>query len=115
MLPQSKRLNLKESFTWVAAGQKAGNNLMRIFFRFGDNEQPLVGISAPKSAFLKAVERNKARRKVSTAFESLYKQIVPKANIIALPKKEILQASSSEVQSSVEGLLRKEGLFVIGN
>ncbi len=111
MLSKDKRLNLKKDFTWVAAGEKLGNQFLKLFVRFGSNLEPRVGIATSKNTFKNATDRNRARRLVSKGFEQLYRQIVPGINIIVLPKEGVLKLSSEEVTSSLEELLTKNGLI----
>lgn len=111
MLSKDKRLNLKKDFTWVAAGEKSGNKIIRLFFRFGENGAPRIGIAVSKSVFKKAVERNRARRLVSAGFEQLYEDLPEGVNIIVLPKEEILTMTSEEVAGSLKNLLLKVKLL----
>ena len=111
MLPREKRLNLKKDFKWVAAGGKVENNLVKLFFKAGSNQLPKVGIATSKAVFRKAVDRNRARRLVSFGFEALYNRLPQGINIVALPKKEIIQLNSEEVKDSLEGLLEKVGVL----
>lgn len=107
MLPSKRRLNLKKDFRWVAAGGKLGNNYLNLFFRFGDNSEPKVGITVSKNTFKKAVERNRARRLVSKGFEELYSQLPSGINIIAFPKEEVLGARSEEISRSLKELIER--------
>lgn len=107
MLPRKKRLNLKKDFSWVASGKKLGNETVKIFFRFGDNDQPKVGIATSKAVFKKASERNRARRLISKGFEALYNTLPEKINIVAMPKEDILKVDSEEVTRSLKELLKK--------
>lgn len=111
MLPKSKRLNLKKDFKWVVAGQKIGNDLLQLYIRQGDNIQPKVGIALNKSNFKKATERNRARRLVSTGFESLYKLLPGNINIVAMPRPGVLELTSSEVADTLKELLKKAKLI----
>ncbi|MFH0937362.1 MAG: ribonuclease P protein component [Candidatus Daviesbacteria bacterium] len=111
MLPQTKRLNLKKDFNWVASGKKAENDLIKVFFRFGENGEPKIGIALSKVSFKKATDRNRARRLVSSGFEYLYPEISKDINIIALPKTQILKVNSEEVKKALAQILRKNGLL----
>lgn len=111
MLPKDKRLNLKKDFKWVASGQKAENDLTKLFFKFGENPFPLVGIAVSSAVFKKAVDRNRARRLISTGIENFYRQLTPGVNIVLLPKSGVLNVSSNEVISSLKQLLEKNQLI----
>lgn len=107
MLSKDKRLNLKKDFRWVAAGEKVANSSVGLFFRFGDNPYPKVGIAVSKANFKKAVERNRVRRLVSRGFELLYSQLPPNINIVVLPKPDILKLRADKIARSLEMLLSK--------
>ncbi|OGE70795.1 hypothetical protein A2617_01790 [Candidatus Daviesbacteria bacterium RIFOXYD1_FULL_41_10] len=122
MLPKSKRLNLKKDFKWVASGQKIEDSLMKIFYRSCDpstqftlslskGSGPSVGIALSTSVFRKAVDRNRARRLTSKAFEGLYDKIPRNLNIVAMPKAGILDKKSGEVIKDLEELLMKNDLL----
>lgn len=107
MLPKNKRLNLKKSFKWVVAGQRLGNNYLNLYFRSGENTVPLVGIATSKSDFRKATERNRARRLVSTGFEALYDKLPGGVNMVAMPRRDVLELTSAQVSGVLEELLQK--------
>lgn len=111
MLPKKERLNLRTDFSRVAKGHKLEGSLFKIFFCFGENKLPLIGIAAGKTVFKKAVERNRARRLISFAFEDIYEKLPKNVNIIALPKKEVLTKNSAEVSVLLKELLEKEKLL----
>jgi ribonuclease P protein component len=97
MLQKSKRLNLKVSFNWVRDGQKTENDLFRIFSRFGENTEAKVGIALKKETFKLAVDRNRARRLTSKAFENIYNSLPSNLNIVVMPKAGVLKVSSDEL------------------
>lgn len=111
MLPKSKRLNLKKDFKWVASGKKIETKFAKLFIRIGDNEFPKVGIALSSSLFKRATERNKARRVLSAALESLYSKLPQSINIVALPKTGILKVKSSDVFLDLETVLRNEKII----
>lgn len=114
MLSKDKRLNLKKDFKWVAAGERSENSLLKIFFRYGQEETPKVGIALSKTSFKKAVERNRARRLISKGFESLYCKLPSGINIIALPKNHALALDSDKVSALLEELLIKNKILKDG-
>jgi len=111
MLPKNKRLNLKKDFKWVASGKKIEGDLVKIFWRPGENQEPRIGIALSSAVFKKAHDRNRARRLVSSGFEALYIEIVDDANIVALPKIEVLKTGSDKVQLALGQILKKSGLL----
>lgn len=111
MLPKSQRLNLKTDFKWVVAGKKIDTKFVGIFLKSGDNLFPRVGIAVSGKHFKKAVDRNRAKRLVSKAFESLYPNLPKDVNIVALPKLRVLEVKSSEVLLDLQEALRKAGII----
>ncbi len=118
MLKKSQRLNLKKDFKWVASGKKlettrpsSGGKYLKLFIRFGENEKPKVGIALSGKNFKKAVERNKAKRIVSQAFQSIYLTLPNNINIVALPKTSVLSVKSGDVLSDLEATLKNEKII----
>ncbi len=111
MLSKDKRLNLKTAFNFVVQGQKTENQLAKLFFRLGENNQALVGIALKKEFFKLATERNRARRLMSKGFENLYERLPKRINIVAIPKKEILSKNSDEVTRILGEMLMKAGII----
>lgn len=100
MLSKTSRLNLKKDFKWVASGKPLDTKFAKLFLRLGDsstNTGPRVGIASSSKTFKKATERNRARRLVSAAFESLYQSLPATINIVVLPKVQILGVKSGDV------------------
>ncbi len=111
MLPKSQRLNLKKDFKWVAAGKKLETKYLKLFIRTGENEKPKVGIALSGKSFKKAVDRNRARRLTSQAFQSLIDNLPPTINIVALPKVGILDVKSGNVLLDLEEVLKNEKII----
>lgn len=106
MLPKFQRLNLKKDFKWVVAGKSLETKYLKLFFKSGDNKIPRVGIAVSSKVSKKATERNRARRLVSAAFESLYKNLPESINIVALPKAMVTRVKSSDVLLDLEEVLK---------
>lgn len=107
MLPKSRRLDLKKDFKWVANGKKVETKYLKLFAKPGDNQMPKIGIAVSSKVFAKATERNRARRLVSAAFETLYPNLASAINIVALPKAGILKVKSGDILLDLEEGLRK--------
>lgn len=106
MLPKSQRLNLKKDFKWAAAGKKLETKHLKLFVKLGDNEMPRVGIAVSGKYFKKAVERNRARRLTSAAFETLYSSLPQRINILALPKAGVTKVKSGDLLLDLEAVLK---------
>jgi ribonuclease P protein component len=111
MLAKEKRLNVKKEFTRVAGGKKIDHPFVKLFFIIEGQNIPKIGLALSGNYFKKAVDRNKAKRVISTGFEKLYQQIVPGAKIIAMPKTEVLKLNSGEILSNLEKLLKQNKLL----
>ncbi len=105
MLPKTLRLNLKVDFNWVRSGLKLESDLVRIFYKFGDNPALRLGVATPTRDFRLAVQRNRARRLVSKAIEDLYINLPQNLNLLIFPKSEILKVKSDQVLEDVKGVL----------
>ena len=108
MLPRSKRLNLKKDFKRVASGKKVETSLFKLFIKEGADKETKVGIATSSKVFKKATDRNRARRLLSFAFESLISKLPTDVSIVALPKSGILEVKSSEVLLDLEEALKEE-------
>lgn len=111
MLAKSKRLNLKKDFKWVAQGKKIDTDFARLFVKSSDNSIPRIGIAVSSKFFKQATERNRAKRLIATAFESLYPDLPPNINIVALPKSGVLEVKSTDVLLDLERILKSEKII----
>lgn len=111
MLPKSKRLNLSKDFKWVISGKKLETKYLKLFVKMGDNQIPRIGIAVSGKSFKKATQRNRAKRVVSAAFEALYSSLPSTINIVALPKKEVLDVKSGDVLLDLESALEDEKII----
>lgn len=111
MLSKNKRLNLKTDFKWLITGKDIDCKFTKLYVKTGNNQFPGVGISVSSKIFKKAVERNRARRLMSTAIEIVYERLSSSINILALPKKGILSVKSGEVLLDLEEVLTHEKII----
>lgn len=105
MLAKDQRLNLKYSFKWVMAGHRAETSFYKMFWRFGDNTQPLISITASTKIFNKAVDRNRARRLTSAAIQPFYPQLLANLNMVIMPKYQLLARSSMDISKELKNSL----------
>lgn len=111
MLPKLKRLNLKKDFKWVASGKKLETKYLKLFVKIGDKQMPRIGIAVSGKSFKKATQRNRARRLVSAAFESIYSKLPSEVNIVALPKARVIDVKSQDVLFDLEEKLKSEKII----
>lgn len=103
MLSKDKRLNLSKNFKDVRSSKlKKETESLRVFYKYSDNKNALVGIALTKGIFKKAHERNRARRLASFAIEKLYPRLPNNLNLVIMPKLAILEKSGEEVLKEVE-------------
>lgn len=115
MLARFKRLNLKKDFKWVSFGKKTDSKYARLLIRFGDNQSPRIGIATVSKIFTKSNERQRAKRVLSSVFESIYLKLPKNINIVALPKASIVGVKSSTVLLDLQGVLTDEKVIDTAN
>jgi len=101
MLPLSKRLNLSKDFKWVVKGQRRETESLKLFSKEGENITARVGISISKQYFKKAHDKNKAKRKVSKAIETLYPTLTNNLNLIIMPKSNVLEIAPERLLEEI--------------
>lgn len=111
MLPRPQRLNLKKDFKWVVSGKFLDCRFAKIYIRLGDNQMPRIGIAVSSKNFKQAVERNRARRLMSSAIQPLYGKLPPSSNIVVLPKTAILSVKSGDVLLELEQKLKESKII----
>lgn len=97
MLSKTFRLNLKKDFKWVVSGKLVDTKFAKLYLKVGENEAPRIGIASSSKTFKKSTERNRARRLVSEAFQSIIHHLPSTINILVLPKAPILGVKSGDV------------------
>jgi len=104
MLPKSQRLNLSKSFKFVQAGKRVETPSLKVMFKSGENETALVGVALTKKAFKLATERNRVKRLVSTAIQSLYPSLRKNLNLVIMPKAQALERSVDQLKGELENV-----------
>src|SRR3990167_3749851 len=94
MLPKNKRLNLKTHFRWVASGKSLSHPLFKLFYRFGDNPDPRIGVSLVSAQFKQSTQRSQAKRICFRIAAGLYSQLPKNLNLVIMPKAQILDTDS---------------------
>lgn len=105
MLSKAQRLNLKTSFRWVASGKSVTTNSFKLFYRFGQNETALVGVSLRSSEFKKSVLRNKAKRICFELARQSYDQLPKGLNLVIMPRAQILETNSEKLSTEFKNAL----------
>lgn len=97
MLPKEQRLNLKTHFRWTAAGKSLSSKNFKLFYRQGENAQPLVGVSIVSAQFKKAVLRNQAKRICLRLIEPHINQLPKNINLVIMPKAQVLEENFDDL------------------
>lgn len=95
MLSKTQRLNLKTGFRWVASGKSITSPSFKIFYRFGENDQPKIGVSLVSAQFKKATQRSAAKRICFSLAASAYNQLPKTINLVIMPRVQILETDYS--------------------
>lgn len=107
MLSKNKRLNLSTDFEWIKSGTVIQTPHFKLFSKFGDNQLARVGVAIVSKQFPKAVQRNRAKRIIFSAFEKIYETLPQNLNIIALPNKGIDKVKSEDLILEIKKALGK--------
>lgn len=105
MLPKKFRLNLKTDFGFAVKGKKISGRYFNIFYRFGDDTEVKIGVATSKASFKKAVQRNRAKRLIFTAFANLLHKLPQRLNLIVMPRTDILKLDTMEVEKELKEAL----------
>lgn len=98
MLSKSQRLNLKTNFRWVASGKSHTSKNFKLFYRLGENQNPLIGVSIVSAQFKKANLRNEAKRTMFNAVKILYPELHKNLNLVIMPRPQVLDLSIEELE-----------------
>ncbi|MDP3974098.1 MAG: ribonuclease P protein component [Candidatus Daviesbacteria bacterium] len=126
MLPKSNRLNLKKDFKRVASGRKLESKYLKLFIKEGENHPPAksnlapaggarIGVAISSKTFKNATDRNRAKRLVFQAFQTIISGLPPTINIVALPKIGVLKVKSADVLSDLKNALKHEKNINLSN
>lgn len=91
MLDKSHRLNLKENFRWAVSGKSKTASHFKIFYKYGQNTEPRIGVSITSSQFKKAVLRNQAKRLMFRVAQESLSQLPKNINLVIMPRAQILE------------------------
>lgn len=98
MLPKSQRLNLKTTFRWVASGKSFVSKNFKLCYRFGENDEPKIGVSIASAQFKKAALRNKAKRICFDLAKKNYHKLHKGINLVIMPKAQVLDLSEVDLE-----------------
>lgn len=105
MLAKNARLNLKTSFRFVASGKSLTSQNFKLFYRLGDNTQPLIGVSLVSAQFKKANLRNQAKRIFFDLAKSHYNQLHKNLNLVIMPRSQVLEKSREELSQEFKNAI----------
>ena len=105
MLAKNQRLNLKTNFRWVASGQSFTSRNFKLFYRLGENETPLVGVSIVSAQFKKANLRNSAKRICFKLAQDIYSQLPKSLNLVIMPRAQVLDLPKEELSQEFQNAI----------
>lgn len=105
MLPKLNRLNLKFQFKEIITGKKVSSKFGNIYLKYGENQEPKVGVALTTKVFKKAHERNQAKRVVLAAFEKILPELPANINILVVPNFRVLKVKSEELLKEYENII----------
>lgn len=107
MLKKSQRLNLKFMFKPIMAESKRIETAhFKMYIQKTDkNRFPLVGIALTKKEFRKAHQRNKARRITSDIIAEHYSRLIPKLNLVIMPKASVTTVDKKELVDEIGSIV----------
>lgn len=105
MLSKSQRLNLKTNFRWVASGKSHTSQNFKLFYRLGENDHPLIGVSIVSAQFKKSTLRNAAKRICFELARINYDQLHKNLNLVIMPRPQVLDLPSQTLDKEFKNAL----------
>ena len=105
MLSKSQRLNLKTSFRWVASGKSFTSKNFKLFYRLGENETPLIGVSIVSAQFKKSTLRNQAKRIMFDLAGQHYDKLHKNLNLVIMPRAQVLDLPSETLSQEFKNAI----------
>lgn len=108
MLPAMHRLRQFRDFQRVyKTGQAEHGRIMRMTYTTNNHAATRFGIVIPNKLIKKATERNKKKRQIRAALQTLLPRVVPGYDVVVSAKLDIVDASFEEIASELASLLQK--------
>lgn len=105
MLAKQNRLNLKTHFRWAAQGKSFTSKNFKLFYRLGENDKPLIGVSIVSAQFNKANLRNQAKRimfeQARLNLDKLHKNL----NLVIMPRPQVLEIAPALLDEEFKNAL----------
>lgn len=98
MLSKDQRLNLKTQFKRTVKGRSYTSKSFKLFYRFGENVEPKIGVSIASAQFKKATLRNKAKRICFNMAKKYYHKLHKGVNLVIMPKAQVLDLSKADLE-----------------
>lgn len=110
-LPRSERLKEGSKFSLLfEQGQSVHNSLMVLYYLTDQSGLRQAGFSVGKKLG-NAVIRNRFKRKMRQAYQNYYVNIPKGVVMVFIARRGILQASYTDIEYGVKGLLKKSGIW----
>ncbi len=92
------------------SGKSYAHPLIVLIVAESEHSSPRVGLVVGRSLG-GAVQRNRAKRRLRAAIQSFMADIVPGRDLILIARAGLLDAPFVEIQTALQGLLRRAGLL----
>lgn len=111
-LSKAQRLRQASLFREAFAQKRSFvGRLMVLWVRSGEGAARRLGVISSRKAGSRAVDRNRARRRLREAFRALRDDLNRDADVLLIARRRLLSASHEEVRKELRCLAKKAGLF----
>ena len=107
-LPLSRRLVRSEDFRSIFdSGRNVVGSTMVMWVCRTDGQESRVGVVASKRTFRRAVDRNRAKRRLREAFRLHRDQLIPGTDLVIVARWRLLEADSRRIENEFVRLCSK--------
>ena len=112
MLPKENRLKKKKEFEAIFKGGRSLRSLSFFLKYLGNGtENTKVGFVVSKKVSKRAVERNKAKRRLREAFREVKDEIREGVSVVVVANPSIKDRAFKEIKEEVSSILKKGELI----
>ena len=116
MLFKENRLRKKKDFERVLKNKQSralAVSFLAVRFLPNNLDVSRIGFVVSKKISNKAVQRNKAKRRLRESVRIMTKSIRPGFDIVVFTRKGILQSDFAEIKKTIETLFKRSGLTTL--
>lgn len=112
MLSKEARIKKKKDFENVSAGQQTSGRFLVLKFINNQLDVTRVGFVVSKKISKKAINRNKAKRRMRDICRNEIQKIKKGVDIVLFAKKNIIDAEFIDIDKDIKQLLKRANLYV---